>query len=109
WVVGRVHIFVNYIVNMPVWRVIITLTFFVFYYLFFLFYNRLSNGINKETKFVGFGPNHFFEVILWNRLEIIGAVAAGAAVSARTPNAAAHHIKPAPTQVFRFQKKQMLE
>src|SRR5690606_40561177 len=105
----RIKILVNYILGVTVRPVINPLSFLIFYYLFLLGKNRLGNGIDKISKFIGFGPDHFFQGVVWYRLEIIGPVAAGRTIGSATTYTGTQFVKTSLAQVFRFKEKQVFK
>src|SRR5690606_20957124 len=102
WVTFWIEVLVNYILGMTVRPVINSLSFFIFYNLFFLGKNRVCNRIDKIAKFICFCPDHFFHSVIWYCLEIIGPVAAGRPVCTGTSNSCAKFIKTTGAKVFRF-------
>jgi len=81
-----VKVSVYHIKSMTVWAVIYSLSLFIFYNLFFLGQDGFCNRINKEAKFIGFGPDHFFKRITGNSLKIIGSVSASRSIGSGTTN-----------------------
>ena len=79
-----VQVLPDHIVDMSVWLIVDDLPLFVFDYFLFLGKHRVSDSIDKETKFVRFGPDYLFKGVSWNGLKIIGSVTIGRAAGPGT-------------------------
>ena len=89
--------------------VIVTLAFFIFYYLLFFSQNSISNRVNKPAQFIRLSPKHFFQCIIRNCLQVVCAVSISRSVGTRTTYPCGHFVKPAFSKVLRLEEQQVFE
>ena len=77
--------------------------------LLFLLDHRIGHGIDEPAELVGLGPEHLFQRVVGDGLQIVGDVVAGRTIGAAAADARAHAVQAAGAEVLRIEEEQMLE